>query len=133
MKKLLLIAFLFITTLSVWTIDEHSAYAGPGDTTVVQTFFYDSSLRSGTFIFPSDTTITYEKIIMLYSMRCKDGLVSTGSNTNLGCGEWDYNCYTFLVDSTQTDSLPSTANSHYISGSTATSFDYTTLPVYSYT
>jgi len=133
MKKLLLIAFLFITTLSVWTIEEHSAYAGPGDTTVVQTFWYDTNLRAGVFIFPSDTTITYEKIIMLYSMRCKDGLVSTGSNPNLGCGEWDYNCYTFLVDSSQTDSLLTTSNSHLISNSSSTSFDYTTLPVYSYT
>jgi hypothetical protein len=69
---------------------------------------------------------------MLYSMRCKDGLVSTGSNTNLGCGEWDYNCYTFIVDSTQTDSLVTVSNSHAISNTTATSFNYTTTPVYSY-
>lgn len=131
MKKLITL-LLFLACFSGWKFHNESAFAGNGDTTVVQTFIYDSSMRAGVFIFPSDTTIKYEKIIMLYSMRCKDGLVSTGSNTNLGCGEWDYNCYTFLVDSTQTDSLLTISNSHFISNSSATSFDYTTLPVYSY-
>lgn len=110
-----------------------TATAGPGDTTVVQTFYYDTTLRAGVFIFPSDTTITYEKIVMLYSMRCKDGLVSSGGQPNIGCGEWDYNCYTFLVDSTQTDSLLTISNSHAISNSSDTSFDYTASQVYAYT
>ncbi|HEX5001647.1 MAG TPA: LamG-like jellyroll fold domain-containing protein [Bacteroidia bacterium] len=107
--------------------------AGPGDTTVVQTFYYDTTMRAGEFLFPSDTAIHYEKIIMLYSMRCKDGLVSTSSNTNLGCGEWDYNCYTFVVDSSQTDSLRTTASSYLISGVTDTVFNYTIQPLYAYT
>ena len=132
MKKLLAIVLVCLSALALLPVREYGAYAGPGDTTVVQTFVYDSSLRAGVFVFPSDTSIHYEKIIMLYSMRCKDGLVSTGSNTNLGCGEWDYNCYTFVVDSSQTDSLLSLANSHFISGTTNTTYDYTTVPVYSY-
>jgi len=133
MMKKLLALLLFLSSFSGWMLHDESAVAGPGDTTVVQTFYYDSAMRAGVFVFPNDTAIHYEKIVMLYSMRCKDGLISTGSNTNIGCGEWDYNCYTYVVDSSQTDSLPSTANSHYISNTTATSFDYTTLPVYSYT
>ncbi len=132
MKKLILSTFAIIVLMSSGMIAPSTVTAGPGDTTVVQTFWYDTTMRKGVFIFPSDTTITYEKIVMLYSMRCKDGLVSTSGNTNLGCGEWDYNCYTFLVDSTQTDSLRTLSSSHYISGSTDTTFDYTTLPVYSY-
>ncbi len=99
-----------------------------GDTTVVQTFRYDTTMRAGMFDFPDDTTKTYEKIIMLYSMRCKNGLISSGSNPNLGCGEWDYNCYTFLIDSTQTDSLRQTAGDHFISNYSDTLYPYTTTP-----
>ena len=73
-----------------------------GDTTVVQTLRFDTTLRAGMFMFPDDTSKTYEKIIMLYSMRCKNGLISNGTNTNLGCGEWDYNCYTSVIDSSKT-------------------------------
>ncbi|HMT30463.1 MAG TPA: hypothetical protein PKD91_14405 [Bacteroidia bacterium] len=133
MKKITLALMLFLYAFTGFITDDQSAVAGPGDTTVVQTFWYDSSMRAGVFIFPSDTAIKYEKIIMLYSMRCKDGLVSTGSNTNLGCGEWDYNCYTYVVDSSQTDSILSISRSHTISNTSDTIFDYTTLPVYAYT
>lgn len=83
--------------------------------------------------FPSDTTKTWEKIIMRYSMRCKDGLISSGSNTNLGCGEWDYNCYTYLTDSTQTDSLKVTHPSHVIPNFSGSIYYYTNSPVYNYT
>lgn len=132
MKNLIISLFLAMVWFITGFNGSSPAVAGPGDTTVVQTFWYDTNLRAGVFIFPSDTTITYEKIVMLYSMRCKDGLVSTGSNTNLGCGEWDYNCYTFVVDSAQTDSLLTLSSSHFISNSSDTTFDYTTLPLYSY-
>src|SRR5687767_9641128 len=105
MKKLSTPLFAILLILSLIMVRFQPVLAGPGDTTVVQTFWYDTTMRAGVFIFPNDTSIHYEKIIMLYSMRCKDGLVSSGGNPNLGCGEWDYNCYTFLVDSSQTDSL----------------------------
>lgn len=133
MNKLSTSFVLLLALLTVMLLKPEHSVAGPGDTTVVQTFYYDSTMRAGVFMFPSDTTIHYEKIVMLYSMRCKDGLVSTGANTNLGCGEWDYNCYTFVVDSSQTDSLLTVSNSHTISNSSAIAFDYTTLPVYAYT
>jgi hypothetical protein len=128
--SLLLIVFIF-SILSV-VIPSSRIHAGVGDTTVVQTFRYDTTMRAGVFQFPDDTSKTYEKIIMVYSMRCKNGLVSTSTNRNLGCGEWDYNCYTYIVDSTQVDSLFTTSNSHKISNTTDTVYEYTTIPVRNY-
>jgi hypothetical protein len=107
--------------------------AGPGDTVMVKTFHFDSNQRAGMYQFPDDTTKTWEKIIMLYSMRCKDGLISTGSNTNLGCGEWDYNCYTYITDSTQTDSLKVNHPSHVIPNFSGSLYYFTNNPVYQYT
>jgi hypothetical protein len=102
------------------------------DTIVVQTLTYDSTSRSYMFDFPEDTGQSYEKILMLYSMRCKNALVSTGSDRNKGCGEWDYSCNTFITDSTMTDSIKSTHPSHIIPGFNGEKFDYTLKPVYSY-
>lgn len=104
-----------------------------GDTTVIRTFRFDTTMRAGMFEFPNDSTKSYEKIIMLYSMRCKNGLISTQSLPNQGCGEWDYNCYTYLIDSTQTDSLIQSSNDYYVSNFTGNAFPYTTNPLYNYT
>lgn len=110
-----------------------AAQARPsGDTTVVNTFTFSNTSRSGIFHFPDDTTKSYEKIIMLYKMRCKNGLISTSGNTNLGCGEWDYNCYTYIVDSSQTDSLAASRSNYDISNWTDTVYAYTTLPLWNY-
>ena len=102
------------------------------DTTIVQTLTYDSTGRSYVFDFPVDIGQEYEKIIMEYSMRCKDGLVSTGTNTNLGCGEWDYSCNTYLTDSSYIDSTMAVHPSHIISGFSGSTYDYTTIPTYNY-
>ena len=102
------------------------------DTIVVQTLTYDSTGRSYMFDFPADTGQSYEKILMLYSMRCKNALVSTGTERNKGCGEWDYSCNTFITDSTKTDSIKSTHPSHIIPGFSGNEFAYTTKPVYTY-
>jgi len=103
-----------------------------GDTTVVRTFNYNSNTRAGYYSFPDDSTKTYEKIIMLYSMRCKNGQVSTSTQRDLGCGEWDYNCYTYLVDSSLTDSLLRRSPSLAISNWSDTLFPYTTTPQWNY-
>ncbi len=133
MKNKYLLALLILTTLLIDLLAfNKSSSARSGDTTVVQTLRFDSTMRAGIFLFPDDTTKTYEKITMLYSMRCKGGLVSTSSERNKGCGEWDYNCYTYVVDSTQTDSLRTVNNSHKISNSSDTIFKYTNSPVWSY-
>src|SRR5688500_114777 len=127
-SKLLFGNFIAVILISVIGFSNRS-FATAGDTTVVQVFRFDTTMRAGVFLFPNDTSKTYEKIIMLYSMRCKNGLVSTGSNTNLGCGEWDYNCYTYVVDSSQIDSLKTRRNSHDISNFSGTVYDYTSVPV----
>ncbi len=102
--------------------------AGPGDTVVVKTIRYDTNMRSGTFSFPDEDPAHWEKILMLYSMRCKNGLVSTQTSPNQGCGEWDYNCYTYVVDSGQSDSLMTKSPSHVISDFSGPVFRFTLLP-----
>jgi len=120
MKKLLLAGILF------------ASFSGKSqDTTIVQTLTFDSTGRAYTFTFPDDSQ-SYRKVLMQYRMRCTGGLVSTGSNTNLGCGEWDYSCNTFLTDSTKTDSIKSTHPDFIVSGFTGTTFNYTSQPTYTY-
>lgn len=107
-----------------------------GDTIIVPSFNYSQTSGSGirdTMIdFPDDPTQTYEKIIMLYNMRCKDGLVSVPGNTNLGCGEWDYSCNTYITDSSKVDSVISFIDSHVISNFSGSNFDYVEDPMYDY-
>src|SRR5437773_6752732 len=88
-----------------------------GDTIVVKTFKYGSATRDTAIQFPNNST-TYEKIIMRYNMRCKNGLVSTGSQRNLGCGEWDYSCNTYIADSSRIELSPQTAPNYIISNFT---------------
>ncbi len=122
----ILLAILFIAS-SYFSFGQN-----PGDTIVVSTFNYNSGTRDTVISFPNITGVSYEKILMQYNMRCKNGLVSTGSNTNLGCGEWDYSCNTYLHDSTRIDSLASTTPSHSISGFTGTTFNYTNTQTYDF-
>ncbi len=102
------------------------------DTVVFQTLTWDSAGRDYVFSFPDDPTETYEKIIMLYNMRCKNAVVSTGGAPNAGCGEWDYSCNTYITDSSKTDSLMATAPNYVISGFSGTNYDYSVSPTYSY-
>jgi len=103
------------------------------DTTIIQTITYDSTGRDYMFQFPAENGTTYRKILMQYSMRCKDGLISTAASPNdHGCGEWDYSCNTFITDSSKTDSTLLTHPSHVITSFTGTSYPYTTIPTYTY-
>lgn len=102
------------------------------DTTVIQTLTFSSTTRAGHFDFPPDTT-TWSKIIMRYTMRCKDGLVSTSADRNKGCGEWDYSCNTYITDSTYSDSLKSKHKNYTISNFGGQAYPYTDIPVYAYT
>lgn len=122
MRKLLISIAIAITT-----------FAFGQDTTIIQTLTYDSTGRDYMFQFPADNGTTYEKVIMQYSMRCKDGLVSTsGAPNDHGCGEWDYSCNTFITDSAKTDSIKATHASHLISSFSGTTYEYTTQPTYTY-
>jgi hypothetical protein len=126
------ITYSALLTLFAFLISNTSIFGSTGDTTLVQTFRFDSTMRAGVFLFPDDTSKTYEKIIMQYSMRCKDGLISTGTQRNLGCGEWDYNCFTYIVDSSQTDSLLRSGSSLAISNYTGSTLYYSSSPIWNY-
>ena len=102
------------------------------DTTVVQTFTFDSTGRSEFFVFPDDPNKKYEKILMQYRMRCKNALVSDANDRNKGCGEWDYSCNTYLWDSTNIDSLKYLADDYRISNFSGSTFNYSSTPVYDY-
>jgi len=104
------------------------------DTVVVQTLTYDSVGRVGVFHFPEVTPgTTYEKVLMQYRIRCHHALVSNGTNTEQGCGQWDYNCETYITDSSRTDSIKQLQTSAIISSYPAnTNFPYVTTPTYNY-
>jgi len=102
-------------------------------TDTVRTFKFSDTRRVGDFMFPVDTNIKYSKIKMLYRMRCKNAQVSTGSNRNLGCGEWDYSCNTYITDSTKTDSLKASQADHIITGFSAGNFPFSYLPTKTFT
>lgn len=106
-----------------------------GDTIKVQSFDYSSHTRDTIVSFPTDTSIKYEKIWMLYNMRCKGARVSTGSARNLGCGEWDYSCNTYIHDSTSIDSILVKRPKYQVTNVTPTAgntYHYTLNPVYDY-
>ncbi len=131
MKKIL---FSFICLLAGFIAQAQVA----GDTIVVPTFNYSQTygngIRDSMVHFPDQAGVTYEKIYMLYNMRCKNGLISPGTSgqTNIGCGEWDYSCNTYITDSTKTDSVKATHPSHIITGYSGSSYNYTTQPTYTY-
>ncbi len=100
----------------------------------VQTFNYNSETRDTVIQFPDVDHNNWEKIIMQYSMRCKDGLVSppVQGQTNIGCGEWDYSCNTYIEDSTQVDSLYRVSPDFVISNFDESEFNYSESPTYTY-
>ena len=100
--------------------------------TEVQAFIYTSETRDTVIDFPTTDNNEYEKILMLYSMRCKDGLVSTTAERNKGCGEWDYSCNTYITDSTRVDSIRRVHPSHIISNYDGDDYEYSNSPTYSY-
>ena len=99
---------------------------------VVQSFNYESTTRDTVISFPEGDHNKYEKILMHYAMRCKDGLVSTGAERNKGCGEWDYSCNTYIVDSTKVDSIFTTADEFNIPGYAGDVFLYSNEPTFDY-
>ena len=133
MKKIIYIAFFILTTLTIFS-------QNTGDTIVVQTFDYsmtygnawDGTVRDTTAYFPNNPNLTYEKIIMSYSMRCRNGQVNTSGGNSVACGEWDYSCHTYIHDSTRIDSVLYKTNNYAIIGFSGNTYNYTTSPVYNY-
>ncbi len=107
----------------------------PGDSIWVNSFDYSMTYGSGerdtVLNFPTDPSSSFEKILLFYSMRCKDGKVSPpiAGQTNIGCGEWDYSCNTYIIDSSRADSIPRSTSSHRISDFTGSSFDFVPNPL----
>jgi hypothetical protein len=124
MKKLLLFTIVLLSKLAV--------AQSVGDTIKVKAFDYQSLSRDTLVAFPNNPSLTFEKIILKYSMRCKDGLVSTGSNRNLGCGEWDYSCNTYVADSSKVEKVASVQKDYVVSNFTGNSYPYTTLQTYNH-
>ncbi|OYU95658.1 MAG: hypothetical protein CFE21_10995 [Bacteroidetes bacterium B1(2017)] len=127
--KLKLYPFLFAFAISMLSLSVQAQNVG--DTIKVKTFHYGSNTRDTVVMFP-DGSKTYEKIIMRYNMRCKNALVSDQTNRNLGCGEWDYSCNTYIVDSSKVEEALNNQPNYIISNFTGTSFAYTSKPVYDY-
>ncbi len=104
----------------------------PGDTIVVQSWDYNSTNRDTTVDFSSVNGLSIERVIMRYAMRCKGALVSTTSNRNLGCGEWDYSCNTYIHDPNAADSIESTTNKFNITPNTNLDSVYSLIQTYKY-
>jgi hypothetical protein len=102
-----------------------------GDTIKVNALNFNSTTRDTLVSFP-DLDLSYEKILLKYTMRCKDGLVSTSTDSNIGCGEWDYSCNTYVVDSTKIEEVENYIPSHFITNFEGTNFSYKKTPVYDY-
>jgi hypothetical protein len=125
-------------TIAVFLIMQSFAQS-PGDTIIVQTFDYSMTYnqawgppRDTIAHFPDDPNLTFEKIIMQYSMRCKNGQVNTSGGNNVACGEWDYSCHTYIHDSTRIDSIMHKTASHIISGFSGSTYTYSSNAVYNY-
>lgn len=103
-----------------------------GDTIVIQSYNYNSTTRDTVIDFTALPNVSFEKVMMSYSIRCTDGLVSNGGNTNLGCGEWDYSCNTYIDDSVRIDSVRSQHTDLSISNFSGTTFNYTSQPTYDF-
>ena len=103
--------------------------AGPGDTTVVQTFTFDSVItRRAVFRFPEKGT-RYGKILMYYTLKCD----SLTPHDKYPCGEWDYTTYARVYHRTgRVDSIRKTQASFLVNGSSPKSFPYSETATYSF-
>ena len=124
MKKIIL---LFIFALLINKIEAQQV----GDTIVVKGFKYGSTTRDTILSFPN-SNLTFEKIILRYNMRCKNNLVSTQAAPNQGCGEWDYSCNTYIIDSSKIENALNTTPNYVISNFSGNTFSYTSQFLYDY-
>jgi len=134
MKKAL---FTRLAGLVIGVILLNSGYAqNPGDTIVIEGFNYNSLTRDTSLVFSELPEVSYEKVLMMYSMRCHNGEVNTtggnnnGPNGTNGCGEWDYSCNTYIFNGDRLDSSKAFAPSHAIGGYEGDVFEYTLTPTY---
>jgi endonuclease/exonuclease/phosphatase family metal-dependent hydrolase len=100
-----------------------------GDTTLVQTFTFDSIVtRRAIFQFPGKDK-RYEKILMFYTLKCD----SLTPHDKYPCGEWDYTTYTRVFHPTgKYDSVKYTQSSFVVKGKSPKTYLYTTSPSFTY-
>lgn len=122
----------FLLLLSIFLFSTNSNGQNIGDTIIVPVLDYSNPSRNVVANFPTNSALTFEKVIMRYAMRCKNGLISPpiSGQTNLGCGEWDYSCNTYITDSTTADSSISNINRYIIFPDTNSSGIYSTTPTW---
>ncbi|MBL0176245.1 MAG: T9SS type A sorting domain-containing protein [Ignavibacteria bacterium] len=77
----------------LYAMGSSGVVAGPGDTTVVQTFTFDQRAPyDARFLFPPASK-RFEKILMYYKLKCNPAQTPA-------CGEWDYLTYTHAYQNT---------------------------------
>ena len=128
MYRIIKHALFFVSVLAAFSASAQQV----GDTIEVRTLNYNSTTRDTVVTFLNNPSLSFEKIIMLYSMRCKDGQVSTGTARNKGCGEWDYSCNTYIADSAHIDSAIYFTPNYTISGFSGNFYNYAAGPTHSY-
>lgn len=118
MKKAITLLFILI---------QFPLFAGPGDTTWVQTFTFDTiNNRRATFSFP-DASKDYQKVWMYYRLKCDPQTTQDKYN----CGEWDYLTYTYVYDHTgDFDSTKLTHVNYIVDGATPDKYDYTNKTIW---
>ena len=106
-----------------------ASLCGPGDTTIVQTFTFDSIVtRRAVFQFPEKGK-RYEKILMYYTLKCD----SLTPHDKYPCGEWDYTTYTRVFHRTgKMDSVKHTQPSFVVRGKSPRTYLYSDSPTYTY-
>lgn len=124
MEKKLRIAI--ICMLTSWSFAQNN-----GDTIAIKGFKFGGPGRDTLIQFPIDQT-KYEKILMKYNMRFKNGLVPTQSQSNLSCGEWDYSCNAFIVDSSKIENGPTSAPNYSIANFTGSVSLFANQAAYDY-
>ncbi|UOK43894.1 MULTISPECIES: T9SS type A sorting domain-containing protein [Flavobacterium] len=124
MRKLLLLFFVLIQAnlMSAQSV---------GDTIRVRGFNHNSISRDTLIGFPNNPSLTFEKIILKYNLRCRNATVRYGAEDGVtGCGEWDYSVNTFIADSAKVEKALSKQPNYTITGFTGTSFPYTSQQTY---
>ncbi|MEI6899614.1 MAG: LamG-like jellyroll fold domain-containing protein, partial [Bacteroidota bacterium] len=100
------------------------AQAGTGDTTVVQTFTFNS-VQDKKFKFPG-ADHRWEKILMYYTLKCNP-------KQSPACGEWDYLTYTYFWRHTgQFDSTKYSHSNFTWNGTTPDTLQFMDSPSFSY-
>lgn len=109
---------LFTALLSILCL---TAFAEPGDTTIVQTYTFEDQNNPNSaydypgrriFNFPEDDGTTYQKVLMYHTLKCfEDG---TAGNLGFACGEWDYLTYNYLFKHTGVFDSTLTTHPHFL-------------------